>query len=62
MKISKLRKQFTEERNAKILYNYKQQQNYCSNLLKKSKTHHFNNLIVKDVTKNKCFWKTDNYQ
>ena len=30
---------------------------YCSNLLKESKIHHFNNLNVEDVTKNKRFWK-----
>ena len=37
--------------------NYKQQQNYCSNLLKETNTRHFNNLDVKDVTKNNRFWK-----
>ena len=47
-----------KERNAKNLSNYKQQQNYCSNLLKESKTRHFNNLNVKGVTENKPFWKT----
>ena len=31
--------------------------NYCSNLLKESNTRHFNNLDVKDVTKNNRFWK-----
>ena len=39
------------------MYHYKQQQ-HCSNLLKESKTHHFNNLNVKDVTENQRFWKT----
>ena len=37
---------------------YKQQRNYCSNLLKESKTRHFNNLSVEDETENKRFWKT----
>ena len=32
-------------------------ENYCSNLLKESKTRHFNNLNVRDITENKRFWK-----
>ena len=58
MKISKLRNKFNKERNAKNWFDYKQQRNYCSNLWKESKTRHFNNLNVKDVTENKRFWKT----
>ena len=58
MERSKLRNKFNKERKAKNWSDYKQQRNYCSNLLKESKTHHFNNLNVKDVTENKCFWKT----
>ena len=58
MKRSKVRNKFNKGRNAKNWSDYKQQRNYCSNLLKESKTNHFNNLNVKDVTENKRFWKT----
>ena len=39
---------------------FKQQRNYCSNLLKEyNETRNFYNLNVKDVTENKLrFWKT----
>ena len=62
MKRSKLRNRFNKERNAKNYSDYKRQQNYCSNLLKESKTRHFNNLNLKDVTENKRFWKTVFYR
>ena len=52
MKRSKLKNKFNKKRNAKNWSNYKQR-NYCSNLLKESKTRHF-----KNVTENKRFWKT----
>ena len=58
MKRSKLRKKFNTERNAKNWSNYKQQRKCYSNLLKKSKTRHFNNLDVKDATQSKRLWKT----
>ena len=58
MKRSRLQNKFIKERNSKNWSNYKQQRNYCSNLLKESKTRHFNNLNVKGVTENKPFWKT----
>ena len=58
MKRSKLENKFSKERNAKNWSDYKQQQNYCSNLLKESKTRHFNNLNAKVETENKRFWKT----
>ena len=54
-KESKLKDKFNKERNWS---NYKQQRNDCSNLLKESKTRHFNNLNVKDLTENKRFQKT----
>ena len=46
MKRSKLKTKFSKERNGKNWSGYKQQRSYCSNLLKESKTHHFNNLNV----------------
>ena len=58
IKRSKLKNKFIKERNVKNWSNYKQQRNHCSNLLKESKTRHFNNLNVKDATENKRFWKT----
>ena len=58
MKRSRLQNKFIKERNSKNWSSYKQQRNYCSNLLKESKTRHFNNLNVKDVTEIKRFLKT----
>ena len=55
MKRSKLKNKFNKERNTKNWSDYKQQQIYCSNLLKEFKTCPFNNLNVKDVTENKRF-------
>ena len=57
MKRSKLKNKFSEKRNAKNWSDYKQQRNYCSTLLKKYKTRHFNNLNVKNVTENSAFGK-----
>ena len=42
MKRSNLKNKFNKERNAKKWSDYKQQRNYCSNLLKESKIRHFN--------------------
>ena len=58
MNRSKLKNKFNEEINAKNWFNYKQQRNYCSNLLTESKTRYFDNLNVKDVTEDNSFWKT----
>ena len=58
MKRSKLKNKFNKERNAKNWFNYKQLQNYCSILLTESKTRHFDNLNVKNVTEDNHFWKT----
>ena len=43
MKRSKSKNKFNKKRNAKNWSNYKQQLNYCSNLLKEFKIHHFSN-------------------
>ena len=56
-KRSELKNKFNKERNAENWSDYKQR-DYCSNLLKESKTRHFNNHSVKDVVENKRFWKT----
>ena len=58
MKRSKLKNKFKKETNAKNWFSYKQQRNYCSNLLIESKTRHFDNLSVKDVTEDNRFRKT----
>ena len=58
MKRSKSKNKFNIERNAKHWSDYKQQRNYCSDLSKEAQTRHFNNLSVRDVTENMCFWKT----
>ena len=57
MKRPKLKNKFNKERNDKNWFNYKQQRNYCSNLLTESKTRYFDNLNVRDVTENNRFWK-----
>ena len=51
MKKSKLRNKLKKERSAKNWASYKPQRNYCSNLLKESKSRHFDDLNVKDVMK-----------
>ena len=58
MKRSKWNNKFNKKRNDKNWFNYKQQQSHCSNLLTESKTRHFDNLSVKDVTEGNRFWKT----
>ena len=55
MKRSKLKSKFNKERNVKNWFNYKQQRNYCSSLLTESKTRHFDNLNVKDITEDNRF-------
>ena len=55
MKRFKLRNKFNEERNIKNWSEYKRQRNFCSNLLKQTKKHHFNSLNVNNVTENKKF-------
>ena len=37
--------------------NYKEQRNFCTNLLKKTKSEYFRNLNIKDLNSNKKFWK-----
>ena len=58
MKRSKSKNQFNKERNAKNWFNYKEQRNYCSNLLTESEIRHFDNHNVKDVHEDNGFWKT----
>ena len=67
MKRSLLKNKFNKERNAKNWLDYKQQRNYCSNLLKESKTRHFNNITTRpfftDKTKSSNnIILTENYQ
>ena len=61
MKRSKLRSRFNKQRIIENWSEYERQRNLCSNLLKQPKKRHFNNLNVKDVTKNKRLWKTIKY-
>ena len=37
--------------------NYKKQRNFCVNLLRKTKTHYFQKLNLKDLSDNRKFWK-----
>ena len=58
MKKSKLRNKFNKEKSIENWSKYKHLLNLRSNLLKQSKKRHFSNLILKDVTERKHFWKT----
>lgn len=55
MKKSLIITMFNKERSAKTWSDYKEQSNYGSNLLKESKTSHFNNLIVEDGKQQSLF-------
>ena len=37
---------------------YKRQRNFCTKLVKKTKTNFYNNVNVNTITDNKSFWKT----
>ena len=47
MKISKFKNKFNKERNIENWSEYKHQRGFCSYLLKQSKKHHLNSLILK---------------
>ena len=58
MKKFKIRNKFNKEKSIENWSKYKHLLNLRSNLLKQSKKRHFSNLILKDVTERKHFWKT----
>ena len=58
MNRSRLRNKFLRNKTETSRKEYKKQQNFCSNLLRKAKKDHFAKLDVYSVTDNKSFWQT----
>ena len=54
---SRLKNIYLKIRIGKNLVNYKEQQNFCTNLICKTKQKYFCNLNMKDLNDNKKFWK-----
>ena len=53
-----LKKKFNNKKSEENSKKYKQQRNYCVQLLRKTKMEHFQNMDVNKVSDNKMFWKT----
>ena len=58
---SRLKNAYLKTRNSKNWENYKKQRNFCTNLLKKTKSEYFRNLNIKDLNDNKKFWKKTSF-
>ena len=54
---SRLKNAYLKTQNSKNWENYKKQRNFCTNLLKKTKSEYFCNLNIKDLNDNKSFGK-----
>ena len=54
---SRLKNAYLKTRSSKNWENYKKQRNFCTNLLKKTKSEYFRNLNIKELNDNKKFWK-----
>ena len=54
---SRLKNIYLKIRIGKNLVNYKEQQNFCTNLIWKTKQKYLCNLNMKDLNDNKKFWK-----
>ena len=55
---SRLRHRFLKSRSEKNRKLICKRQNKCVSLLRKSKKDYFGNVSQKNITENKCFWKT----
>ena len=55
---SKLQNIYNKYRTEDNWANYKQQRNFGVNLLRKTRTEYFQKLNVKDLSRNRKFWKT----
>ena len=55
---SRLKNVFKKSRTPKTWDSYKNQRNFCVNLLRKTKKEYFENINVKDINDNKKPWKT----
>ena len=58
MKRSRLRNNFLRNRTEENEILCNRQRNYCVSLLRKSKRGYYENLNIKNLTKNKLFWKS----
>ena len=54
---SRLKNIYLKSRNEENRVNYKRQQNFCTNLLRKTEQKYFCNLNMKDLNDNKKVWK-----
>ena len=57
MKRSILRNKFLSDRTEMSRREYKKQQNFCVNLLKRAKIDHFANLDINSISDDKQFWQ-----
>ena len=55
---SRLRNRFLKNPNNNNKAKFKQQRNFCVNLLRREKSKYYNNLDLKKITDNRQFWKT----
>ena len=55
---SKLKNIYNRKGTDDSLVNFKKQQNFCVNVLRKTKNDYFQNLNIRDLSDNKKFWKT----
>ena len=54
---TRLRNKFLKCKTHELRANYKKQRNYCTLLLRRTKTNFFENLDSKLITDNRKFWK-----
>ena len=54
---SRLKNAYLKTRNSKKQENYKKQRNFCTDLIKKTKSEYFRNLNIQALNDNKKFWK-----
>ena len=54
---SRFKNVYLKTQNSKNCENSKKQRNFCTNLLKKTKSGYFCNLNIKDLNDNKKFWE-----
>ena len=54
---SRLKNAYLKTGNSKNWENYKKQRNFCTDLLKKTRSEYFRNLNIKDLNDDKKFWK-----
>ena len=55
---SKLKNIYNKKRSNYNCTNYKKQNNFCVNLLRKTKTDYFQNLTIRDLSDKRKSWKT----